>query len=106
MVVEIRRESRAAVLVHREQTVLVPAVLLQEIRGALRRLGKLRARERACGCGESADRQTVPAREDLLVARRPDPRVAYGEQDRARTIEQRRDVVLAAPGARGDVGDR
>src|SRR4026208_1878460 len=76
VIVEIRRKPRTAVLVHREQSSLVPAVLVQEVCGARRGFGEFRAPEAPCRRGKARERKTVPARQYLLVPCRPDNSVS------------------------------
>src|SRR4026207_1034059 len=88
VIVEIRRKPRTAVLVHREQSSLVPAVLVQEVCGARRGFGEFRAPEAPCRRGKARDRKSVPAREYLLVTCRPDTPVSHGQQPSARLVDQ------------------
>src|SRR5688572_32225269 len=88
MIVEIRRKPRAAVLVHREQSSLVPAVLVEEVCGARGGFGEFRAPEAPRRRGKARDRKSVPAREDLLVTCRPDTPVSHGQQPSARLVDQ------------------
>src|SRR5688572_2513814 len=88
MIVEIRREPRAPVLVHREQSSLVPAVLVQEVCGARRGFGEFRAPEAPRRRGKARDRKSVPARKYLLVTCWPDTLVSHGQQPSARLVDQ------------------
>src|SRR5690606_8509880 len=88
VIVEIRREAGAAVLVCREQAIALPHAPADEIRGAGRVDGEVRPAETPSRPRERTNREPVPAREDLLVAGRPHAPLASLEQLGPRALEQ------------------
>ena len=100
VVVEIRREARAAVLVRRLEAAAAPELGADEIHGARRGVGEVGACERARGAREPRDHQSVPRDEHLLVAARPDALLACGEKlSRARSRAARPRAAASMPSA-------
>ena len=91
VVVQVGGEPRLAFRVDREQSTVAPAAFAQEPHRAECGVGILVAAERTARTREAADRETVPGRQDLLVAARPDPRIAHPEQRAAALVEPRLD---------------
>ena len=89
VVVEVGRKARPAVLVHRQQPAVAPAVRAQEIRGARRGISRSARSSARAAAARPAIARPFQAVEDLLVAAGPDPPVARREQLRARRIERR-----------------
>ena len=89
MIVEIGVQVRAAVLVCREQTPLLPQRAADEIDGMSRGVGEIRPMQHAGGDRESADRERVPRGQDLLVSTGPDAQRPRGEELCAGRFDQR-----------------
>ena len=88
VVVEIGRETRAAVLVRGLETPVLPQLRADEIDGARRGCGEVRPVEHARGARHAGDHQAVPRHQQLLVAARPDALLACREQLAARGFER------------------
>src|SRR5690606_9284831 len=95
VVIEVRGEARPAVLVRRDQAVAAPHACADEVRCPRRGVDEIRPLQPSCRAGESADREPVPPRENLLVATRPHAPLARFEELTPRAGEELRRIGLA-----------
>ncbi len=94
VVIEISGEARAPVLVRGAEAPVAPDLRANEVDGARGRFRQLRPRQPARGTSERAEHEPVPRHEHLLVAPRPNPLLARGEQLRACVFEMRSGLSL------------
>ena len=86
VVIEIRGQVRAAILVSREQAAVAPQIVMHEVNGGAGGHGQLRPPQHARRNRQSLDHERIPGREDFLIARRPHSQIARFQQLRARRL--------------------
>ncbi len=79
VVVEVGVEARAPILPGRQQPVVDDEPVADEVHAGGCRIGEFRSLQPDGGDRQPANHQRVPARQDLVVAPRPDARVAGRE---------------------------
>jgi len=97
VVVEIRGESRAPILEAREQPSVLPHLSAHEVGCAACGVREIVPVQHACRHGHALDHQSVPGRQNLLVASGPDSRIAAREQFLARGVQYLPGPTRGAP---------